>query len=205
MSLALVSPIVAPQLLAFPHQKTFGDTTVYSELPIDPKMESILKRSDALLKQSGIYSDSYGRSVFVTQDGWRWNWLALTSRGGVGLTRPVSPHSVILSVKDIAQDLMPMRGTIGKQRSLSGTIAHERTHQLIHAHFGLWSSVKFPNWKVEGYCEFIAQETTLTEQDAAQLKKAGEAHPAMVYFEGRRDVTAILAKNGGSIDQLFAR
>lgn len=202
--LLLASPLLAPQLLAFPYQRTIGDTTIYAEQPIGPNMEKILKRSDALLQKSDIYSDSYGRHIFLTQDGWRWNWLALTSRGAVGLTRPVSPHAVVLNIKDMEKDLMPRRGPIGQSRSISGTIAHERTHQLIRGHFGVLKSLRFPTWKVEGYSDFVAQESSLNADDVVLLRQEGKGHPGIIYFEGRRRVTAILAKNGGSANRLFA-
>jgi hypothetical protein len=205
LALLLASPLVAPQLLAFPHQRTIGDTTIYSELPISPNMENILKRSDALLQKSAIFSDNYGRSLFLAQDGWRWNWLALNLRGGVGFTRPSSPDAVFVNIADITQDLTPRRGPIGKQRSISGTIAHERTHQLIRGHFGTLNSIRYPTWKVEGYSDYVAQETTLSAEDVATLKKNGEDHPGVVYAEGQQQVTKILAKNGGSVDQLFAK
>lgn len=200
----LASPLLAPQLLAFPHQRTIGDTTIYSEHPIGPNMENILKRSDALLQKSAIYSDSYGRHIFLAQDGLRWNWLALSVRGGVGLTRAISPNTVIVNVADLEKDLTPSRGPIGKPRSLSGTIAHERTHQLIRGHFGVFKSYGFPTWKVEGYSDYVAQETMLSADDVALLKKQGKEHPGIVYAEGRQRVADILAKNGGSVDRLFA-
>jgi hypothetical protein len=202
--LLLASPIVAPQLLAFPYKRTIGDTTIYAEQPIGANMENILSRSDRLLKKSDIYSDSYGKHVFLAEDGWRWNWLALSSRGGVGLTRAASPHTVILNIANIAQDRMPRRGPIGKARTISGTIAHERTHQLIRSHFGVIGSFNFPTWAVEGYCDHVAQETTLNADDVTMLKREGRDHPAIVYFEGRQKVSTILARNGGSVDQLFA-
>jgi hypothetical protein len=203
--LLLASPLLAPQLLAFPHQRMIGDTTVYSEQLISPNMENILKRSDALLRKSAIYSDSYGRHIFLTQDGWRWNWLALSMRGSVGLTRPFSPHAVVLNVADIERDLTPSRSSIGKPRSISGTIAHERTHQLVRGHFGALKSFGFPAWKEEGYCDYVAQETTLSTDDVALLKKEGKDHPAIIYAEGRQRVARILAKNDGSVDQLFGK
>jgi hypothetical protein len=205
LALLLVSPSFAPQLLAFPHQRNIGDTRVYSELPLGPNMENILKRSDTLLRQSKIYSNSFGRNLFLAQDGWRWNWLALSVRGGVGFTRPTSPNSVFVNIEDIAKDITPRRGPIGKERSISGTIAHERTHQLIWGHFGTLNSFRFPTWKVEGYSDYIAQETMLSADDVATLKNDGKDHPGIVYAEGKKRVTAILAKNSGSVDQLFAK
>jgi hypothetical protein len=110
----------------------------------------------------------------------------------------------MVNVADLENDLTPSRGSVGTPRSISGTIAHERTHQLIRGHFGVLKSIGFPTWKVEGYSDYVARETTLSAEEVALLKKEGKDHPAIVYAEGRQRVADILAKNGGSVDSLFA-
>lgn len=198
----VISPLFAPQLLAFPYHRTIGDTTIYAEQPIHPNIDAVMAQSDALLKQSAIYSDSYGKNIFLTDGGWRWNWLANTVRYSLAFTRPHMVNSVVVNSSDIAQDKMTVR-CIGKQRRLSDIIAHERTHQLIWAHFGAIKSFTFPAWKVEGYADYVAQNSTLDAVSAAKLKQKEKDHPAIVYFEGRQKVTAILKQNGGSVDKLF--
>ena len=100
----------------------------------------------------------------------------------------------------------PVEGTIpalGANRSLGSVLAHEFTHGLIRRRFGILKSQTFPTWKVEGYSDYVAGESTLSDGQAAALERDGTDHPALPYYHGRRRVAAILAGNGGSVEQLF--
>jgi hypothetical protein len=63
--------------------------------------------------------------------------------------------------------------------------------------------VRQPRWRVEGYCDHVAQESALSDEDVARLAANGESHPALLYYRGRKRVEAELAANGGSVDALF--
>ena len=201
VALPFVSIILAPQLLAWPHKLVVGDTTIYAEHPIAPEIKSVLTQSDALLRRSAIYSDSYGKRIFLTEGGWRWRLLALNNAGGLAISRPLG--SIIITHNSVSENWVKSDGQIGKTRSLSSIIAHERTHDLIRAHFGLLSDMRYPKWKREGYCDYIAQESSLNAVQVAAFKKQGRGHPAIVYFEGRQKVTRALDVERKSVDQLF--
>ncbi len=200
--------VSAPQLLAFPHKAAIGATTVYAETPIDAaQMAKILRRSDALLATTGLYTSPVGTRIFLTNGGWRWRLLSLNSHFAFALTRPVSDmidDAAIFNRSDPARDQI-FNGLDERTRSLSGVIAHERTHMLVRRHFGMLRSVTLEQWKSEGYADHIAQESSLTQAEVDALKKAGKGHWGIAYFEGRQRVAAILAKNGNSVDQLFAK
>ena len=93
---------------------------------------------------------------------------------------------------------------IGPARTLSSIIAHETCHGMERRRYGVLMSVTKPTWLVEGYCDHVAQESTLSDARAAEIKARGADHPAMVYYEGRKKVEAILAANGGNVDKMFA-
>jgi len=84
----LATTTAAPQLLAWPYSAEIGNTRIYSETPIPPQMRDLLARSDALLARSPIKEPGLERSVFLTDGGWRWTLLALTSHGAFALRRP---------------------------------------------------------------------------------------------------------------------
>lgn len=205
----LVAVISAPQLLAFPHKANIGSTTVYAENPIDAaQLKTILLRSDRLLAATGLYKSPVGTRLFLTNGGWRWRLLSLTSHKAFALTRPsldLISDGAIFNRADPAQDQIFNNMDVSRKRSLSGVIAHERTHMLVRRHFGMLRSLTFPGWKSEGYADYVAQESFLTQTQTDAFNKAGIDHPAILYFEGRKRVAAIMAKNGNSVDQLFAK
>ncbi len=196
--------LVSPKLLAFPYQIHIGDRSVYSETPIAPEISTIMARSDALVRQSGIFSEGYGKVIYLTNGGWRWRLLSVpVSSDAFGLSRPWI-ETIVINQSDVVADKVFSKAAKRRTRTLSGTIAHEQAHGLLRAHFGP-KILLAPNWKVEGYCDYIAQNGSLNDQQAVALEKINPDHPALVYYHGRKRVAAILSNNSGSVDQLFEK
>ena len=198
--LILASPVMAPQLLAFPYAVETEIGTVHSERALDPAMvQESVETVKARMATTPLASPDENRPIFITDGGWRWHWLALRSSQSLAITRPLNT-AVVVNKTD------PERGTIvslGGERTLGSVLAHEFTHGLIRRNFGILPSVTYPQWKVEGYCDYVAGESTLSDEQAAALERAGTDSPALPYYHGRRRVADILAANGGSVDQLF--
>jgi hypothetical protein len=104
---------------------------------------------------------------------------------------------------DLIEDRVFSPVTQGQTRTLSDTIAHEQTHGLLRNFLGL-KAFTAPNWKIEGYCDYIAQNGSLNSEQAAAIEKTNSDHPELVCFYGRKKVAAILKQNGGSVEKLFA-
>lgn len=204
IGLLLGSVVVAPQLLAFPHVADIGGSRVYAERPIDrAAMTRVLARADARLATSPLVDGPVGTRVFLTDGGWRWRVLALTSGSALGLTRPWSDmvsDAVILNRSDVGGDRI---ATAFGGRSLSGVIAHERTHIMVRRHLGPIDGILLPRWISEGYADHVSGESTLSADRVARLRAEGSNHPAIFYYDSRRRVEAELARNGGDIDALL--
>jgi hypothetical protein len=201
--LAFAAILCAPHVLAFPYSARFGRATVYSETPIRPDTAAVLQRSQALLERSPLYDARSRRTVFLTSGGWRWALLSLNAHDSFALSRPFS-GAIVVNRSDVAKDEVHAPQAIGGERSLSGVIAHEWTHGLIRARFGPLADWRYPAWLREGYCDVVAGGGSLTDAQAADLRARGVAHPALLYFDGRRRVEAALRRNGGSVDRVFA-
>jgi hypothetical protein len=203
--LLLASPLIAPQLLAFPHYAEAGDSQVWSETPIDQAaLDLVMARAETLVSASPIARTREPRRIFLTQGSWRWMWLANIHRGTFALTR-LGGQNLIVNRADLAADRIVNNRPVGGARQLSSVIAHEMTHGVLLRHFGVIAMMDQPRWRVEGYCDHIAQESALSDADVARLAARGEKHPALLYYHGRKRVEATLAANGGSVDALFAK
>jgi hypothetical protein len=199
----LVSPVFAPQLLAFPHSAKVGHHMVYSERQIDAATITVVHRADALVARSPLPTKA-DQSIFLTEGGWRWRWLTQSgSDGPFGISRPVL-ETVVINRNDPAADAVFRRAQIGGKRALSGTIAHEITHGAIRRHFGFLADKVYPQWVREGYCDFVAGDSTLSNVEAAALERTDPHHPALIYWRAQKRVEAELARNGGSVSDLFA-
>jgi len=201
ITLALISPLAAPQLLAFPYTADVGAHRVYSEAPISLGLTDIVRNSDQLASRSPIAAQP-SQPIFLTDGGWRWTWLALLSRSAFAFSRPAL-ETIIVNRSDPAADQVFRPATVGGARSLSATLAHEMTHTAIRKHFGLFADRRYPTWLREGYCDYVAGGGSLTDAEAAALVKSDPRHAALVYWRGRKRVETELNQLGGSVDALF--
>jgi hypothetical protein len=203
LALMAASPLIEPRLLAFPHAATVGADRVYSVAPLpQPTLSGVLARANRLARASPLAAGSEGRTIFLTDGGWRWRWLAGTAQGAFALTRPF-PGAIIVNRADLAADRTFNGAALGGIRTLSGVIAHEKCHGMVRSHFGLIRAESAPIWLREGYCDHVARESSLTDAQANALEHAGLQHPALPYVRGRQKVDALLAANGGDVDRLF--
>jgi hypothetical protein len=201
--LLLASPLMAPQLLAFAYHTKSGNSEVWSEKPINQAaLDRVMARAEALVSASPIARDREPRRIFLTDGSWRWLWLANVHRGTFALTR-FGGQNLIINRANLPADRIVNDRPVGGSRQLSSVIAHEVTHGVLLHHFGALEMLGQPRWRVEGYCDYIAQESALSDEDVTRLEANGESHPALPYYRGRKRVAAELAANGGSVDALF--
>lgn len=198
-----LASVFFPQMLAFPHQAMVGETSVYSSTPIPPDIRAVMAEADARVRASPLFAPGIlRRPIFLTDGGIRWRILSLGSGGGFGVTRPLADH-VVINRSRIADDRVWNGAAVAGSRTLSGVIAHERTHMLIRARFGLTADSRYPVWVREGYCDYVAGGGTLSDAQAARLRTAGSRSPALFYYDSRKRVGETLRDNGGSVDALF--
>jgi len=202
-ALLFVSPIAAPQLLAFPHSSVIGQHAVYSEAPITPRLTAIVDRADALAGASPIALPQLNQPIFFTDGGWRRTWLALTSRSAFAISRPLL-ETIVVNRSAQSADEVYRPAAVGGRRTLSGTLAHEMTHGAIRAHFGALADFRYPGELREGYCDYVAGGGSLSDPEAARLTKSEPSHPALKYWRGRKEVELRLKANRGDVDRLFA-
>ena len=195
--------VFAPEALAFPYHATVLGNTVYSDRPIPPAIDGVVARADALIAASPIAGPGYGRRIFLTDGGWRWLILSVGTSGAFALTRPLS-EAIIVNDADVAADRVRRADGEPPATSLTRVIAHEETHGLIRARYGVFAEVTIPAWKREGYCDDIAGGSTLDDAAAAAMIRAGRTSGSLDYVLARRRVEAALRANGGSVDALFA-
>ena len=202
-ALLFVSSILVPQLLQWPYKPEYGSSTVYAEQPIGPQMKGIMAKADALTRASAIYDpDGYSTDIFLSNGGWRWKWLSLGMSGSFAISRQTN-NAIVINRSDIARNKVWNGQAIAGERSLSSIIAHERTHGLIQHRYGRFKLLTLPTPKVEGYCDYIAQESSLTLEQYEGLMGRGDMHPAMPYFEGRQSAIYALETERLTVDEFF--
>jgi hypothetical protein len=200
---AVLTALYAPAALAFPHYQRFGPTSVYSTEPILAVMAQRIARADTLLAASPLHEPGLERTIVLTDGGWRWKLMSVGYWNVIALRRPFS-STLIFNRSDVAADRISNGAAIGGVRTLSGTIAHETAHVLTAKMLGEWRFARLPQWKREGYADYVAQETSVGRDDEARIRARNPKASVLAYYEGRRRVAARLAQNGGSLEELFS-
>ena len=194
--------VSVPAALAFPYRAQFGRTTVLAERPIGLGMARVLARADRLVATSPLARPDGARTVVLTDGGWRWRLLTPGSWRAFGLRRPFLAI-LVLNRSDIAVDRVRNGLTVAGERTLSGTIAHETMHLDIAAHLGELRAARLPRWVAEGYPDYVARDSSMSDAAAARARAAGEHPPALFYYDARRRVAAVLSAHGGDVETLF--
>jgi hypothetical protein len=203
-AILVVAVVVTPRLLAFPYKAKVGIYDVYSEVPLRPQIGQVIERADLRLKTSPLYSAERGASIYLTSGGWRWRIASIGTGDAFAFTRPLA-DAVVINRSNVITNTVFNGQPIAGTRSLSGVIAHEITHTRLRAKYGLALPFFAPTWEIEGYCDYVAGESSLSDAQALRLISEGNTHPALPYWQGRRRVADILAKNGNALDRLFYR
>lgn len=200
-----LSILAFPDLL-FARQMTHGNFRIASDTPIDPKLAQVLDRAAARIRTSSIHDPSMIHRVYLCKSWWRKALLAPTSLGAYGITRGFFEYTVLLGQPDVAADRILRDPPKLVGRSLSGVIAHERTHALIDRHLGIWASMQCPSWKKEGYCDYIGGDTTFPIPEAKRLIRAGQQsrEPAFRYARAYLLVKYLMEIEGQSVDSFMS-
>ena len=85
------------------------------------------------------------------------------SRKAFGVNNPFS-QNIFLSKSSISENYILRNGEENNKYSLSGVITHETVHSLLRNELGILKYKLLPSWKNEGYCDFIAKESSFNEQ-----------------------------------------
>jgi len=197
--------IAFPQYL-FAYEASHDKFKVYSRQPADENLNRVLDSAEARLVKSSIYDESVARKVFLTDSHGFYSFLSHKAFRSFANSIPFLDN-ILVNKSDAGNDLVFMNRAVRNKRSLSGVIAHEVTHLFIRKKFGLSRAMfSIPTWKNEGYCEYIAGDTTISFADGVQLWKENPADDSKyAYFKYHQMVKYLLDDEKISVEDLFNR
>ena len=195
--------LVYPQPL-FAHSITAHDITLYSRHPLSPQAVERLAQARALVNRSELASPHRTERVFLCDNPWLYRVFAPLAATSFAISMNFT-NNIFIANADIAADRVTSSSR--SHRPLSGVIAHEITHGLIRQRLGSWRSLWLREWVVEGYCDYVARSSTLTETEGRTLLIAGQEPmtPALRYYRNRQMVTYLIDQEHHSFHQVVAR
>lgn len=197
-------------LLNFPqtllaNSVSYGKFTVYSSEPIEPGIEKVLDSAEARLQRSPIYDESVARRIYLTKS--YGMYMLLSHKAYMSFANSVPfINNVIINKSDIAADRVFVNREKNNSRSLSGVIAHEVAHLFIRQRLGTIQASLMPTWKNEGYCEYVAGDSTITFDEGIRLWRENPADDTGYrYIKYHLMIKRLLEKENMTVDELFTR
>ena len=192
LALAYFALQAFPQVL-FAHNVTTQGITVYSRTPLPVETVACVDRAAALVRQSELAVPGRTEKVFVCDSPWLYRLFCPTSPEAFGCSMPLADH-VFIALADFRQDTAHSFGSEHNTRSLSGVIAHEITHGLIRHRLGWWRGIRLPAWVAEGYCDYVARDSSFPADEGRRLLAEGrdDPSPSFRYFKYRQMVRCLI-------------
>ena len=201
---AYLLTICFPQYL-FAHEVGYQSFKVYSRQPIDGNVYKVLDDAEARLSKSTIYDREVSRRVFLTNSHGLYTFLSNKAFRSFANSVPFIDN-ILVNKSDVGADLVFLNRPQNNKRSLSGVVAHEVTHLFIRKRVGTLRAALMPTWKNEGYCEYIAEDSTITFTEGVRLWKENPKDDSKYrYFKYHAMVKYLLETEKLTIDDVFNR
>lgn len=202
--------IVYLLLLAFPqalfaYSAEHGKFKVYSREPITSDLEKVLDAAEAKLRTSPIYDGEEQRRIYLTGSFGMYTFLSHKAHSSFANSVPFIDN-VFINKTDVPADLVIMNRAENNSRSLSGVIAHETAHLFIRKRYGTVSAALMATWKNEGYCEYIAGDSTIPLAEGIRRWRSQPADDSGYrYIKYHLMVKYLLETEKLTPDDLFTR
>ena len=127
------------------------------------ELKLVLDKSESLLYNTELFKKGISQNIFICNGYSEFTFFALMSRKAFAVNYPIF-QNIFISKSSVLQNYILRNGKENNKRTLSGVIAHETVHSLLENKLGLLKYKLLPSWKNEGYCDFIANESSFNEQ-----------------------------------------
>ncbi|MFN7928829.1 MAG: hypothetical protein U0Y68_12945 [Blastocatellia bacterium] len=145
--------------------------------------QEVLTRAEAKLAQSPLYSPAQNHLLFVCNARWRQRLFFLHQYGVGGVNYYPFTTNVFLRDAVIEENCLisPKGNRIIDGRTLDYFIAHEITHTLTGQAVGALAYQTLPQWKREGYADYVGKGAAFNYEEAKRMFLAND--PKMNYAQ----------------------
>jgi hypothetical protein len=187
----------------FAHTSTYGRFEVHSREELGSEIEDVLATAESELRTSPIYDETVARRIYLTGSHAMYNFLSHKAYNSFANSVPFIDN-IFINQADVGADRVFIRREYSNSRSLSGIIAHETIHLFIRKRYGTIRAITMPAWKVEGYCEYIAGDSTIPlEEGMRRWRENPTNDTGYRYTKYHAMVKYLLEQEGLGVDQLF--
>jgi len=165
----------------FTHVARVGQFRIYSDRPISSQIDAIVEQATARLATSPFYDPTDTFDVFIASDYWRRTLLIPRARGAYGASLIFTGNNIVLNRCDIENNTCFNDQPDFNRRTMHTVIAHECMHHLLADDLGILAYIRLPEWKNEGYCEYVAGDPSFDEAHGQELLRGGRSHGSHAF------------------------
>ncbi len=190
----------------FQNKYTVNNFTIYSSNEIkSDELKRVIANSEALLSNSMIYNSKMNNKLFICNNKKLYMLFnPLRFNNSFGINSPFGDYTY-LSRTDFSNNKITTYNKENNSRDISSVITHEVMHTHSVKYVGIFKHIVTKTWKKEGYCEYIATNSSFDIDTGFDLIKAGKVDKSssFKYFRYRLYVTYLLDIKGIDLDALF--
>lgn len=199
----------APQLF-FHTSVSAKNLTLYSDQAFTTESgQRVLELAEAKLARSPLYSAAQKHLVFVCNARWRQRIFFSYQYGGGGVNYYPITTNVFLRDSIIEENCMigPNGKRVENARPLDYYVAHEIAHTLTGQAVGAIAYHRLPQWKREGYADYVGKGAAFHYDEAKRAFLAND--PKMdyaqsgLYWRFHLLVAHLLEKKHWSVQQML--
>jgi hypothetical protein len=198
--------------LFFSHTLRRNGITLYSDEPIPPEHAGqILEDVEGRLARSPLAASSRMTDlhVYICNKQWRFALFAQRNYRAGGLAYSLFTENIFL--REVHFEKNRLVGYSGNEplppRTASYFIAHEIVHVLVRRELGTIKQWQLPEWKNEGYADYVAKGSDFDYGQVREQLRRGERdlNPTQsgLYLRYHLLVAYLLEKKKIGVDELF--
>lgn len=201
--LLYISLYTFPQVL-FPYSYSRQGVTIYARSPLPSEASQRITEIVNLIQHSELAVAGRSERIFICNRPWLFRLLSPMSAGAFAYSLPITDN-VFVANADLVHNVTRSAAPEFNVRSFSAVAAHEITHGLIRHRIGLLG--RLPTWITEGYCDYVARESSFPEAFGLRLLATGQPHPSgsFRYFVFRQMVIYLIEERHFSFQQVVER
>jgi len=187
-------------IFTFPHHYQYKNIELYSDQPLQ-EHEEILTKALSLIEHSSIYRDDLEFTILISNSFAKYRLFNPLGSGSFAKYYPLTSN---IYVNKTDGEGLTHRKSDKRTRNLHEIIAHEATHHMLFKRVDLITYLRLPLWIHEGYADYVAQSSTLTQDEARALELSNPDNMSLKYYKFREEVANKL-QEGGNIEDLISQ
>lgn len=194
-----------PQVL-FAYNVDAKGVTVYSRSPLPPETTARIEAAMDLVNHSELAVSGRTERVFICNNPWLYRLFYPLRREEMAVALPAT-RNIFIRDADVVHDIARGTAAVHNRRTLSSTMAHEITHNLIRYRLGFVGGIFLRRWVDEGYADYVAQESSFPVEEGLQMLREGKEDPSgsFHYFLYRQMVRHLIEDRHYSFDEIVKR